>query len=233
MKYFILLLITFLSNIVQAMTGFAGSMLAMPMFIRLIGMDSARIVLNFIALASSGYIVLKDYKKINIDALKKTTTWLVIGMFLAYIIYSHVNRELLIVLYGVMIIAIALKNLFIKKVITVPDFLTKIILIFAGIAQGLFTSGGPLLVVVLVSMTKDKEEFRATSSTIWVMLCSIFVLQNWFFITTSEIKLTVFLFIPLAVGVILGNLIHKKISQEKFMKMANILVLISGVSVFL
>jgi uncharacterized membrane protein YfcA len=232
MKYVIFLLIIFFSNIVQAMTGFAGTMLAMPISIRLIGMDSARIVLNFMALAASGYIVVKDYKKINKEVIKKTILWLVIGMFLAYIIYSHINRDLLMQLYGIMIIGIALKSLFIKKQIGISSAFMKVILIFAGVAQGLFASGGPLLVVCLVSKTKDKEEFRGTASAIWVLLCSIFVFQNWSAISIYEIKLTAISVIPLGIGVLIGSWIHHRISQKKFMKIAYVLLLISGMSVF-
>ena len=46
------LLTVFLSNTIQVITGFAGAMLAMPVSIRLIGLEPAKAILNIVTMAS-------------------------------------------------------------------------------------------------------------------------------------------------------------------------------------
>ena len=48
------LLTVFVSNTIQVITGFAGAMLAMPMSIRLIGLEPAKTILNIVTMASCG-----------------------------------------------------------------------------------------------------------------------------------------------------------------------------------
>ncbi len=53
--FFIVILI---SNIVQCITGFAGTVLAMPFSILLVGYDVAKPILNIVAIAVSVIIVI-------------------------------------------------------------------------------------------------------------------------------------------------------------------------------
>ena len=46
MKEIIFLFVLFVANVIQAITGFAGTVLAMPPSIYLLGMDNAKVVLN-------------------------------------------------------------------------------------------------------------------------------------------------------------------------------------------
>lgn len=233
MNEILVLLVIFFSYVVQALTGFAGAMLAMPLTIRLIDLDPARITLNFMGLASSLYIVYKDHKYINKSVIKKTILWLVLGMLLSIFVYSYVDTQLLMYLYGAMIVIIAIKKMFFKKDIPLPEFIMKLLLILGGIAQGLFNSGGPLVVVYMASMTKSKEEFRATLSMIWVLLSCMFVCQNLSIITTNEITFSLIALVPLIVSVIIGSWIHHRVTQEKFMKFSYIMLLLSGLSMFI
>ena len=233
MNGILLMLVIFGSNVVQAFTGFAGTLLAMPLCIKLVGVDSARFILNFVALFANLYIMIVDRKNINVKAIFKAAPWLLIGVLLAPFIYSAVNTEALIYVYGVVIILISLWKLFVNVEFHVPQPVVYLLVLLAGIAQGLFASGGPFLVVYMASHTNGKSEFRATICTVWVFLCSIFIFQNFSAITPYDFKLSMISLAPLLVSMIIGNVIHKKISQEKFMKISYILLLISGISIFL
>ena len=51
MKELLFLLVLFVSNVIQAITGFAGTVLAMPPSVYLLGLDHAKVVLNCYGLA--------------------------------------------------------------------------------------------------------------------------------------------------------------------------------------
>ena len=233
MEEILLLLVVFGTNVVQALTGFAGTLLAMPLSIKLVGIDTARIVLNFVSLFGSAYIMIVDRKNINWKAIKVAAPWLLAGMIAAPVIYSVIDTEAIIYIYGAAIILISLWKMFVKVQLNLPEAAVYLLVTLAGIAQGLVASGGPFLVVYMSGHTGNKSEFRTTICTVWVFLCSIFVFQNHQMITTYDLQLSALTMLPLFVSLVLGNLIHKKISQEKFMKVAYVLLLFSGISSFL
>lgn len=233
MNELLFLLVIFGANVVQALTGFAGTLLSMPLSIRLVGVDSARIILNFVSLFGSVYIMIADRKNINFAAIRKALPWLLAGMVLAPVIYKVVDTTLLIYVYGAVIIGISLWKMFVHVQWKVPPAAVRLLVLLSGVAQGLFASGGPFLVVYMSSHTNGKSEFRTTICTVWVLLCTIFVFQNYTLITTRDLQLSALAMLPLLFSLVLGNIIHKKISQEKFMKVAYALLLVSGVSSFL
>ena len=59
------LLVVFLTNIIQCITGFAGTVLAMPFSIMLVGYDVAKPVLNVLGLIASVYVVAVCFRHIN------------------------------------------------------------------------------------------------------------------------------------------------------------------------
>ena len=80
-KNILFLLVVFLTNIIQCITGFAGTVLAMPFSVMLIGYDAAKAILNLLGLLASVYIVIICFKHINKKELGKMT-----GIMLAQVI---------------------------------------------------------------------------------------------------------------------------------------------------
>ena len=62
-KEFLFIVVVFLTNVIQCVTGFAGTVLAMPFSVLLIGYDAARPILNALGLFASVYVVIKSTKK--------------------------------------------------------------------------------------------------------------------------------------------------------------------------
>ena len=74
------LLIIMIANAVQAITGFAGTLIAMPPSMMLIGVDEAKVVLNLIAVVTCAGIAILNKKNIRKDILKKVILYMGIGM---------------------------------------------------------------------------------------------------------------------------------------------------------
>ena len=66
MRNMIFLLVLFVANVVQAVTGFAGTLLAMPPAMMLIGVHEAKVILNIMAFLSCLILAVKNYKNIQI-----------------------------------------------------------------------------------------------------------------------------------------------------------------------
>lgn len=233
MSNVIFLCVLFIANVIQAITGFAGTVLAMPPAMSLIGIDDAKVVLSAMALLSGGLIAIQNYKHIDFKELAKMTIMMFVGMLVGMKIYDFLPADTLLFIYGVIVIAIGIKNLVIKKELTFNKIVGIVILLLSGIIHGMFVSGGTLLVIYAVQVLKDKNVFRATIAPIWLIL-NIYLLANYNMnglITSSNVKLILVSIIPLFVAIWLGNKLQKRINQQLFLKIAYVLLIVSGLSI--
>ena len=215
MKELLFLLVLFVSNVIQAITGFAGTVLAMPPSVYLLGLDHAKVVLNVMAWLSGLMIAVTGYRHINWKELLKMSAVMLVGMFAGIQICRIVKSEnILLKIYGIIIVVFELKNLCIHTEKKLPDLILWIVLILAGIIHGMFVSGGALLVIYATQVLKEKEEFRATVAPVWVVL----------------IRLICISILPLLIATWLGKKLVCKVSQKVFLNLTYILLLISGVS---
>lgn len=171
------LLVILIASTIETMTGFAGTLLAMPASIILIGVDEARTVLNVMALICCSWITIKHYKSINKKELVKISSFMFVGMILGISIFESLSVDFLLKAYAIMIIVISLKSIFIKKSIPLPKIIMTGIILLAGVIHGMFLSGGSLLVIYAATVLKDKSEFRATLAPVWVIL-DVFIFSN-------------------------------------------------------
>lgn len=65
MKTILFFIILFAANVIQAVTGFAGTLLAMPVSIQLIGVLEAKVILNIMAFASCLWITVQNRRYIQ------------------------------------------------------------------------------------------------------------------------------------------------------------------------
>ncbi len=236
MSYFFFLIVVLITNAIQAITGFAGTLLAMPPSILLIGADDARAILNFIAFLTCLIIVLGSRQDVRWKILGKILVLMALGMVVGIWLYRQVQLDILLYFYGGVIILIALYKLFNKsKDKDLSPAVQVLILLVAGVIHGMFVSGGALLVVYAASVLKEKNEFRATVAAVWV------VLNGAMFFTEAigqmyTLELTAFALIaciPALAGVFIGGRLQKHIGKEAFMKATYVLLLISGAICFI
>ena len=109
------------------------------------------------------------------------------------------------------------------------------LLIGAGVAHGIFVSGGPLVVAYLSKVLKDKEIFRSTISTVWIVLNTIILVDDVYSgLWNLSLCKTQLISIPfLMMGMFIGAKLYKIMSQKVFMILTYLLLLISGVSLLM
>lgn len=234
-KDILVFIILFFANLLQAITGFAGTLISMPPTMKLIGVDEAKALLNAIAQISSLMIVITGWRHINWKEFFKMFVLMAVGMMAGIKIFEIFPMDTLLIFYGIMIILIALKKLFVHKEIKLPMVVMLLVIFAAGIIHGMFVSGGALLVIYAASALKEKEEFRATIALIWVTIgCYMTGVQvqagNF---NSHVIFLMLVGIIPVFVGTWIGTKLVKKIKQEVFMKITYVLLLLSGVMAIL
>ncbi len=242
MNHIIFLIVILLANIVQGITGFAGTILAMPFALMLVGYDVGKPILNVLGLLSGIYVFVGNYKSVNWKELKKIVIIMCLGMIAGIVVKGFFvgNDEILYRALGVFVIGLALHGLFHKKkaeetASRKPTKTSNLLLVLAGIVHGIFVSGGPLLIGYLSKIIKDKVQFRATISTVWIFLNTLVLIDDirmglW---NVELIKWQLIAIPFLFVGMKIGTILYDKMSQQLFMKITYILLFISGISLLI
>lgn len=98
--------------------------------------------------------------------------------------------------------------------------------------HGMFVCGRPLLIGYLSKTIKNKVSFRATISTVWILLNSIILIDDirvglW----NPGLIRTQLITVPFMItGMVVGSKLYKHMSQQVFIKLTYVLLFISGIS---
>lgn len=232
MTWIWLLLIVFVAYLVQAITGFGGALLSLPLVILLVGFDDARLLTTALSLVTGLIVSSTHYRQINKKKLGLILLIMAVGTASGMVLDRLLDARFLILLYGVITVLLAIIRLLPKRQESrslAPPFLLGILLL-AGIMQGLFVAGGAFLMIYAIYEFPDKTEFRATSSAVWGIL-NIFMMIVYGYsgrINSGNLKL-VAICIPVVLAMIfLAEKIQARIKQAVFAKLTNVLLLASG-----
>lgn len=240
MSELIFYLIIFLANIIQGITGFAGTILAMPFSVSVVGYDIAKPVLNVLGILAGVYVVLGNYKQINLKLLKKICLYMTIGIIIGIIIKNLLigQEKILYLLLGLFVLIIGVKGLIenlSSKQITSKNKGSDLILLIAGIVHGMFVCGGPLVVSYLSSCTNNKDEFRRTISAVWIILNTIILINDIFagYYVLNTIRIQIISIVFLFCGMFVGGILYKHMNQKAFMILTYVLLCVSGLSLII
>ena len=302
MKECLFFVVILLANIIQGITGFAGTILAMPVSLMLVGYNTAKPVLNVLGLLSGIYVFVGQHKAVNWKEVRRIVGIMAVGIGCGILLKSLLEgkEQILYILLGVFVIFLAVKGLYEQFAAgrkaaaakgtrdaapgdvqadreaavpgNAPDvafgedgaggrsvvfdcasgedrILDRVgahgkgtgrrgkraaadfaLLGAAGVVHGIFVSGGPLLIGYLSGKIKDKTGFRATISTVWIVLNSIILIDDirsglW----NPALLKTQLIAIPfLLAGMAIGSILYKKMSQKVFMVLTYVLLFLSG-----
>ena len=229
----IIMLIILVGACVQSALGFGTTMITMAFLPLLMDYSKAMGLTILLVTISTVYISVK-YRdsiqwKIMLPALIPTAVICGIVNFLS----AKVSSNILYLLLGCMFVAISIFFFFFSKKIHVrPTVRSGTVLgIICGFCYGLFASGGPTAALYLLPATKSKKEYLASIQAFLcvnniVILVISLVLGR---LNMADLPLIGAGVVALAVGTLLGLVIHDRISQDVFGKVIYSFVGVSGV----
>jgi uncharacterized membrane protein YfcA len=110
----------------------------------------------------------------------------------------------------------------------------NLVLVISGIVHGMYVCGGPFLIAYLAQRIDRKEEFRATISTVWIFLNGIIFVSQivngmW---NSNNLRIQFISIPPLIIGMFIGSVLSKRMSQRFFMVLTYVLLFVAGASLF-
>jgi uncharacterized membrane protein YfcA len=219
-----------LAYTVQGVTGFAGNILLMPAGIQLVGLQETVAVANVMGFVACGALALRYIKDVNWREFARIIAVMTVFLFLGIWLDSVLPLDVLVRIYGAVIIFVALRSLLTRQQPDLPEWLLWIVLALAGIIQGMFVSGGAFLVIYAVQKLKDKHEFRITLSLVWTVLNGIYAaVAVWAgHFTPQTVELTLWCLPAALLATVAGNWLAKRLPQEKFLRVVYWLLLVMG-----
>lgn len=228
--------IVLITHMLEGITGFGCTAIAMPFTIMLVGVKTAKPALTILGFLLCLYIVIISFKDIVWKQFIRIIGFVGLGLPVGLWAFDKLPEKLLIKLLAIFIILIAIRGIYItftsyKRTKPANHGLLNFILFLGGCVHGAFTSGGPIVTVYATEALPNKNNFRATLCMLWVVLNGIMIIQTAAngLITPDVIKLLVVTIPFLIVGGLLGNWAHHKIHDTYFSKIVFIILLITGI----
>ena len=214
---------------VESIVGFGGGLIAYAILGFFLDLKEMILAGLYIGTLSSAYIAYTDFNSFDKKIFKSLIPICLVGTIFGVFIFSKLSSETLSLIFGILLISLAVKTIFFDKFIFPKIFKQKLLFI-GGISQGAFGIGGPFVGNALKDDFKTKSNFRTTLAVYFVAFNLVRVavlslqgeIKPEFF---SEIWWTV---IPVFVGIQLGYRVHLKISEEVFKKLIGLMTILAG-----
>jgi uncharacterized protein len=214
---------------VESILGFGGGLIAYSILGFFIDLKEMILAGLYIGTCSSAYIVYTDFKSFDKKTFKSLLPLCLIGTILGVLIFTKISSETLAVMFGILLILLAIKTIFFDQ-FTFPKIFRNQLIFIGGISHGSFGIGGPFWVNALKGEFKNKSQLRTTMAALFVTFNLIRIAQ---LSIQGQIKLEFFAniwwtIIPVFIAIKLGHLVHLKISEEIFKKGIAVMTILAG-----
>lgn len=221
----------FLGFFIQTIIGFAGALIALPILLMIMPLPNAIAYLSIFYFISSPYYFYNEWINIDKNLLKKLAISSLIGVFIGVILLIYAKPILLKKALGVFIILFVLNSLRTKKQLQKGAKLIYIFGFFGGFFSGVFSSGGPLYVMVVKELTPDVRTFRATMFGVLglVHIIRLPALAIAGILTLEQFYNSIFVVPFFILAIFLGKKVYLKLNEALLKKIIFMLLFISGV----
>jgi uncharacterized membrane protein YfcA len=152
-----------------------------------------------------------------------------LGFPFGLVLFYHGGGGFLKALFGAVVILLSaaeLVRILKARIRPLHPLAARALLVAGGFIQGLFASGGPIIVYVVGREVEEKGEFRATLSFLWILLN--FALVASYTVEGELNTMALWTLPPMVLGLLLGEWLHNRIDQHVFRIAVYLLLLVSG-----
>ncbi|WP_405567271.1 sulfite exporter TauE/SafE family protein [Polaribacter sp. Asnod6-C07] len=220
----------FLGFFIQTIIGFSGALVALPILLISIALPEAISYISIFYFLSSIYLVQKEWTNIDKKVIVKLALTSIIGLAAGISILNYGNLIFLKKVLGIFIILYVIYSYFSKGKIKKSSFLEYVLGIFGGFFSGLFSTGGPLFVIVVKNATKDIKTFRATMFGVLGLVSIIRVPLIAFsgILKLNHLYYALFIMPFFLLSIFLGKKMYSKLNEQLIKNCVLVALLFSG-----
>ena len=213
---------------VEATLGFGATLVAVTLGAFVVPLNTLLPPFVLLNLGLSAWIVLRDRPHVRWTYLgRKVIPWMVFGVPLGVWAVARLDGALLLHALGVFVLALSLQELLRRRFTAaarrsaLPPAASAALLWLGGALHGAFAAGGPLAIYVAGRDLPDKDSFRATLSTLWLLLNGLLAVSyaSMGLVTATSVKLVAATGPSLALGIAVGEWAHRRVPVEAFQRL--------------
>lgn len=234
----VLALIVLAGLIIQTMTGFGFNVVAVTLGALLLPIKLWLPVVVVLNLPMSAWVAWRNRESIDWSLLLRQILPIMgVGFAFGIVAAFVLSGNWLRTSFGVLVVVLAARELIrllgLRHADTPPSVEStpaRIWVLLAGVVQGLFASGGPLLVHALSRIDIPRARFRATLMTVWFSLnlvLSVAYLAGGFWTADMGWR-AAWLVLLVPPGVWLGDWLHHRASERGFAIAVQVVLLAAG-----
>jgi uncharacterized membrane protein YfcA len=227
--------ILFFAYLIRGVAGFGSALIAVPLLALTLPLTIVVplvVFLDYVGSASQG---ISNRDSIHWDEILPLLPFSLLGVAVSLYIMESVNPSLLTLALGGFVIIFAIYQLLPMRLGRATRSIAAPSGFFGGFVGTLFGTGGPFYVIYLNLRHLDKNAFRATFAT-------IFLLDGAFRLTGYAVKgfytLETLSYLAMAVpvaglGLFFGGKIHTVLGRDTFVRLISVLLLGSGTALLM
>jgi uncharacterized membrane protein YfcA len=220
----------FLGFFIQTIIGFGGTLVSLPILLIVLEMPNAIAYISLFYFISSIVLISKERVHIQKRIIIKLAFTSIIGVGIGVLILMYANPVFLKRALGLFIIAYVLYSQYAKKEMRVSSKIEYVFGFLGGLFSGLFSTGGPLYVIVVKNATPNIKIFRATMFGVLglITLVRIPMLVAGGIIKLNHLYTSLFILPFFFLALFLGKKMYQKLNEIVIKKIISIMLLCSG-----
>jgi uncharacterized protein len=228
----LVLLIILATSVVQAVAGFGFALLAVPLMVVVIDLQSAVIISSFVGILSNMLQSWQLRRNINRNMTRRFVLATAVGSPVGLLLFVYANQSALKIVLGLSIlfgVFVLSRGLELQHVSSWLDWIMGIL---SGVLLMATSTNGPPLVFVLQARRIDPATFRATLNMVFLVSATFGLVMFGLAgeILRSDVNVAAFAIPAMVIGVSTGVVIRKYVQQELFKKIVLFLLTIGGLS---
>lgn len=226
---FFVLLIIFISTLVQSVFSFGGALVALPLLALVIDIRWATPLLTLLSCSIALAVSLRKWRDMQVDSAWRLIVAACMGIPLGIWGLTHFDSRILKAGLALTVIVSTLISLVVFKKFRLKN--VNIALLFgfvSGVFGGAYNTSGPPVVLYGTLRKWDSEQFRATIQ-LYSLCTNIFAIAGYSIAgaLTKDVIVYYGWSLPVvAVTVWLGGIIHRAIPSEKYVIYVKVLLLL-------
>jgi uncharacterized membrane protein YfcA len=226
---------------VEAVAGFGGTVVAVSLGATHAPIAHVLAVFLPLNLCLSAYLALRHRHAVRGRLLgRRILPAMLVGLAGGTALALAIDGERAKLGFAALVMAVALRELVrlarpeVAAPAPLPAPAQVVILLGAGVVHGLYATGGPLAVAVANRVLGTKAELRATLAVLWLSL-NLIVLGRLVAhgdLTPATLALSASIAPALGTALVLGEVVHRRVSERGFRWLVALLLLGTGAVLF-
>lgn len=207
----------FLSYFLESIFGFGGTIVFLGAGGLFYDFKEVLLLGIYVALVASGTIIFQQRRELPMQHLKRLALPTIPGLIIGTLLIDVLANVWLLKFFALVMVGYGLQSLFYPG-FEPPRLFRRVCIVFGGFIQGLFSCGGPFVLMGYRHEFKHKSDIRITMAVFFFLTNLWKLIQNG--VTTGSALPVVAEYwwtaLPVIAAMYAGYAVHKRISEKQF-----------------